>query len=291
MIIDSHAHYAHPRFDTEIPYLREENGAMKVCRADREALLAELKKNGIAGVIEPSIGFDSIEKQLTIVSEHSDFMWATVGVHPTRCINTAWEKRRSVEKYAEKSDLIAIGETGLDYHYPRNQQHRLRQKRWFVFQIKLADKLNLPLILHVRAADRDALRILKKHKARLHGGVAHCFSGDAQLAREYIGLGFAIGIGGRLLCNDEQGRALCDAVKHVPLSSILVETDAPFVLPDTDELQCSGKQRRKLCNSSLILPAVIRRIAEIRGEAYASVEDAIYQNTVRVFGLLTAGGG
>ncbi len=291
MIIDSHAHYAHPRFDTEFPYLDRENGAYTVSRAHREELLAEMRDQQIVGFIEPSIGFDSIEKQLKLVSAHSPYMWAAIGVHPTRCIHTPWKNRKKVTEYAEESHPIAIGETGLDYHYPRNQQHRLRQKRWFVYQLKLAHRLNLPLVLHIREADGDALKILKKYRALLHGGVVHCFGGDHRLAEEYISLGFTIGIGGKLLCPDEQGRALCDTVKHVPLTHLLVETDAPFVLPDTAELTCSGNQRKKLCNSSLILPAVIRKIAELRGESHETVEETIYQNTVRTFGLRINGGG
>ncbi len=289
MIIDSHAHYAHARFDVEIPYLRAQNGEYTVCRADREGLLAEMRKHHIVGFIEPSIGFDSIEKQLTLVSEHRAFMWAALGVHPTRCIHTAWENRQKVKEYAENNNIIAIGETGLDYHYPREKQHRLRQKRWFVYQLKLADRLRLPLVLHIRMADKDALKILKKYKTRLHGGVVHCFTGDHRLAEEYIALGFTIGIGGKLLCDDAEGHALRDTVAHVPSDALLVETDAPYVLPDIDELICSGHQRKKLCNSSLILPMVIRRIAELRGEDPEAIEDTIYRNTVRVFKLSVDG--
>lgn len=290
MIIDSHAHYAHARFDAEVPYLSERDGEYAVCRADREGLFSELQKNGIAGVIEPSIGFDNIEKQLTVVSEHRSRMWAAIGVHPTRCIRTAWKHRKKLREYAEDGNIVAIGETGLDYHYPREKQHRLRQKRWFVYQLKLAHRLKLPLILHIRAADTDALKILKKYKTRIHGGVAHCFTGDFRLAEKYIELGLTIGIGGKLLWDDEEGRTLRDTVKRVPLTCLVVETDAPFVLPDVDDRLCRGNQRKKLCNSSLILPTVIRKIAELRGEPLETVEETICQNTVRVFKLPVDGG-
>ena len=290
MIIDSHAHYAHPRFDTEFPYLDREDNTYTVNRADREALLADMREQQIVGFIEPSIGFDSIEKQLKLVAAHSPYMWAAIGIHPTRCIHTPWKSRKKVAQYAEEAHPIAIGETGLDYHYPRNQQNRLRQKRWFIYQLKLAHRLGLPLVLHIREADRDALKILKKYRSLLHGGVVHCFGGDHHLAEEYIGLGFTVGIGGKLLCSDDQGKILCDTVKHIPLTSLLVETDAPFVLPDIADLPCSGNQRKKICNSSLILPIVIQKIAELRGESCKAVEDTIYQNTVKTFGLRVNGG-
>lgn len=288
-IIDSHVHYAHARYGTEFPYLCTDGEGYGVRRADRETLLRDMKESGIVGFIEPSIGFDAIENQLSLVCAHGDSMWAALGIHPTRCIRTPLKNRNLLREYAVRGEAIAIGETGLDYHYPRMKQHRLRQRMWFIYQIKLADLLGLPLILHVRDADRDALHILKKYKDRLHGGVIHCFSGDLACAQEYISLGFVLGIGGKLLADDERAQVLSQAVKGVALSDLVVETDAPFVLPDTGELSCSGKQRRKLCNSSLVLPLVIGRIAAIRAEDPSVVRQAVYRNTVRVFGLRMKG--
>ena len=178
----------------------------------------------------------------------------------------------------------------MDYHYPRREQHRLRQKRWFVHQIKLADRLGLPLVLHVRDADGDALRILRRFRTKLHGGVIHCFHGDLQTAEAYIGLGYALGIGGKLLWDDEEGRRLGETIRRVPLSALLAETDAPFVFPDIGDGIAGKNQRKKLCNTSLILPAVIRRIAELRGEPRETVEETVYCNTIRVFGLIEKGG-
>lgn len=286
MIIDSHAHYVHARYDMEFPYLCEINGNYEVRRANREGLLVQMQKNGIVGFIEPSIGLDAIEKQRALVSSHHNCMcWGAIGVHPTRCIHTPWRKRKKLVEYAECEGIIAIGETGLDYHYPRHKQYRLRQKFWFIYQIKLADRLKLPLVLHIRAADRDALKILKKYRTRLHGGVVHCFGGDYLCAKEYIALGFVLGIGGKLLCNDCEANALRDTIKQANLTDLLIETDAPFVLPDVGELTCSANQRKKLCNSSLILPLIIQKIASIRGEDESIVENTIYENTLRVFGI------
>lgn len=285
MIIDSHTHYAHARYDREFPYLEEQNGDYAVQRATREQLLASMKTNGIVGIIEAAIGLDGIEKQIALASDPSFRTWITVGVHPTRCIHTPWRLRKKVTSYAETMAPVAIGETGLDYHHPRKKQHRLRQNIWFRYHLHLADRLKLPLVLHIRNADKYALPILQKYRTRLHGGVVHCFSGDITLAEQYIRLGFALGIGGKLLCDDEQGKILCETVKRVPLDTLIVETDAPFVLPDTGKLPCSRKQLRKLCNSSLILPAVIRKIAELRSEDYEATERAIYRNTIRVFRL------
>ena len=282
MIIDSHAHYAHARYDVEFPYLSYGDSSYEVCRADRENLFLEMQKKGIVGVIEPSIGFENIEKQMALVAENPDFMRLSLGVHPTRCFRTDWKNRKKLKYYAENASLVAIGETGLDYHYKREEQHRWTQKRWFVYQIKLADRLGLPLVLHIRNADNDALKILKRYQKKLHGGVVHCFSGDFSLAEKYISLGFALGIGGKLLCK-EDAAILSETVKRVPLSSLLLETDAPFVLPDTEKGLCTGNQRKKLCNSSCILPCLLETIADLRGESRAFVEETIYRNTRRIF--------
>ena len=285
MIIDSHTHYAHARYDHEFPYPEEQNGIYSVQRATREQLLANMKTNGIVGIIEAAIGLDGIENQIALASGSSLCTWITVGVHPTRCIHTPWKFRKKVTDYANTANPVAIGETGLDYHYPRKKQHRLRQNIWFRYHLRLADRLKLPLVLHIRSADKYALPILQKYRFRLHGGVVHCFSGDAALAEQYINLGFALGIGGKLLCDDEQGKTLCETIKHVPLDALVAETDAPFVLPDMGKLPCSRKQLRKLCNSSLILPAVIRKIAELKSQDYETTERAIYRNTIRIFRL------
>ena len=195
MIIDSHAHYAHPKYDREFPYLCEKDGEYAGARADREGLFAEMKRAGITQIIEPSIGFDAIEKQIALAESHKDYIKLVLGVHPTRCIHISLKKRKALKAYAEKYAPIAIGETGLDYHYDRKEQKRFLQKRWFNYQIKLAHKLELPLVLHVREADKDAVKILKRNKKRLHGGVAHCFTGGTEDAMEFISLGYAIGIG------------------------------------------------------------------------------------------------
>jgi TatD DNase family protein len=138
----------------------------------------------------------------------------------------------------------------------------------------------------VRDADNDALKILQKHKAILHGGVAHCFHGDLGTASEYIALGFTLGIGSKVL---EDNAEMHDAIRSVPLSSIIVETDAPYLRPDISQVNASNRQKKKARNSSLILPSVITKIAELRGEDRDAVEKAIYENTLRAFHLTEAG--
>ena len=140
------------------------------------------------------------------------------------------------------------------------------------------------MIYHVRDAHRDALRILKRHPARKLGGVIHCFTGTRQDAESYVALGLHIGIGGAILQQPERSESLWEAVKAIPLDRILVETDAPFVLPYCKDV-FKPKQVRRTRNTSLVLPAVIGKIAQLKGVSYAEVEKATAQNAIRLFDL------
>ena len=180
--------------------------------------------------------------------------------------------------------VIAIGEIGLDYHYKREEQHRLKQHIWFLYQLNLAWKMKLPVILHVRDAHKDALRILKCHPARKLGGIIHCFYGSWEIAEQYLKLGYHFGIGGSLLQQEERAGALWESVKHIPLDKLLVETDAPFILPYCKDV-IQPKLLRRARNTSLILPAVIEKIAELKELPTEVVERAVFENTIRLFSL------
>ena len=203
------------------------------------------------------------------------------------------ERLLSVEKEAstllqdarKRADekVIAIGETGLDYHYERKKQHRLRQKMWFKWQIRLAEELKRPLILHIREAHEDAISILRKNKNRLHGGVCHCFVGDASVAKIYTEeLGLSLGIGGYLLMQSEESKLLSEVVKVTPIEYLILETDGPFVKPEKPE-NISKKKWEHARNTSLILPAVASKIAMIKGIMQEEVMRITEENTRRVF--------
>ena len=140
------------------------------------------------------------------------------------------------------------------------------------------------MILHVRDAHEDALRILKFHPARKLGGVIHCFYGSKEIAEQYLKLGYHFGIGGSVLQLEERAKDLLEAIPHIPLDRILVETDAPFILPYCKDV-IQPKLLRRARNTSLILPAVIKKIAELKGISADEVEQAITDNTIRLFSL------
>ena len=208
-----------------------------------------------------------------------------IGVHPTRSIFEKWSDRHKLAIYANMPGVIAIGEIGLDYHYKREEQHRLKQHLWFIYQLNLAWKMKLPVILHVRDAHEDALRILRWHPARKLGGVIHCFYGSREIAEQYLKLGYHIGIGGSILQLEERAKDLWEAIPYIPLERILVETDAPFILPYCKDV-IQPKLLRRARNTSLILLAVIKKIAELKGISADEVEQTTMENAIRLFSLL-----
>ena len=284
MIIDSHAHYNNNAYKKPFRYLTYGDDGYALKEGDRDQLFQELLKNNIPYSIEPGVSLESCKEVLELASEYPGRISPAIGFHPTRSIYEKWSDRKMLEEYATSPNVIAIGEIGLDYHYKREEQHRLKQHLWFLYQLDIAWKLKLPVILHVRDAHDDALRILKWHPARKLGGVIHCFYGSKEIAEQYLKLGYHIGIGGSVLQLEERAKDLWEAIPHIPLDRILVETDAPFILPYCKDV-IQPKLLRRARNTSLILPAVIKKIAELKGVSADEVEKMTTENTVRLFRL------
>ena len=246
--------------------------------------MQEMEGADIRYFIEPGVSLQSCEEVLHLAGEHPGKIFPAMGIHPTRSVFEKWSDRKKLDAFAKMPGVIAIGECGLDYHYKREEQHRLKQHIWFLYQLDLAWRLKKPVILHVRDAHEDALRILRWHPARKLGGVIHCFYGSREIAEQYLKLGYHFGIGGSLLQQEERAGALWEAIKHIPLDKILLETDAPFILPYCKDV-IQPKLLRRARNTSLILPAVIRKIAELKNLSAEEVETAVAENTIRLFAL------
>jgi TatD DNase family protein len=284
VIIDSHAHYNNNAYKKPFRYLTYDNDGYSLKEGELPQLMQEMEEANIRYFIEPGVSLQSCEEVLQLCSEYPGRIFPTIGVHPTRSIFEKWSDRHKLAEYANTPGVIAIGEIGLDYHYKREEQHRLKQHIWFLYQLNLAWKLKLPVILHVRDAHEDALRILKWHPARKLGGVIHCFYGSKEIAEQYLKLGYYIGIGGSLLQLEERAKDLWKAIPSIPLDRILLETDAPFILPYCKDV-IQPKLLRRARNTSLILPAVIKKIAELKGLSSDEVEQATTENTIRLFSL------
>ena len=284
MIIDSHAHYNNNAYKKPFRYLSYDKDGYALREGDREQLFQELVDADIPYSIEPGVSLQSCEEVLQLCAEYPRRIFPAIGIHPTRSIFEKWSDRHKLDAYANTPGVIAIGEIGLDYHYKREEQHRLKQHLWFIYQLNLARKMKLPVILHVRDAHEDALRILRWHPAHKLGGVIHCFYGSREIAERYLKLGYHIGIGGSVLQLEERAKDLWNAVPHIPLERILLETDAPFILPYCKDV-IQPKLLRRARNTSLILSAVINKIAELKGISPDEVEKATTENTINLFSL------
>ena len=268
MIVDSHAHYAHASFSGNFRYLSWE-GNWTLKEGTLEELLSEMADRGITMSVEPGISLDFNEQILETAKRYPGRIFPAVGCHPTRCIHEKWRERKRLDGYCKDNAVVAIGETGLDYHHPRQEQQRLKQYLWFLYQLRLAKKRKLPLILHIRDADWDAIRVLKLFRPK-YGGVVHCCGEGWDVIEEYLKLGLYIGIGGILL-TPARNEKLKEAVKRIPLDRILVETDSPYVLPYCKDV-LPPKLVRRTRNSSLILPRIIAEIAALQGKTPEEVE-------------------
>ena len=284
MIIDSHAHYNNNAYKKPFRYLTRNIDGFALAEGDLNQLFQELIDANILYSIEPGVSLQSCEEVLQLCGDYPNRLFPAMGVHPTRSIYEKWTDRKKLESFAKNPSVIAIGECGLDYHYKREEQHRLKQHIWFLYQLDLAWRLKKPVILHVRNAHEDALRILKWHPARKLGGVIHCFYGSWEIAEQYLKLGYHFGIGGSLLQQEERAGALWEAVQHIPLDKILVETDAPFILPYCKDV-IPSKLLRRTKNSSMILHEVIQKIAFLKEISPSQVEEVTVQNTITLFNL------
>lgn len=283
-MIDTHAHYAHRTFDGEFSYVAQGADGLCLQTGDRSQLFEALRQAGISCSIEPATSFESNQQVLQLSREYP--VLPAIGLHPTRVAEVTGRQLRALKALARTPGVAAIGECGLDYHLPRQEQHRLRQLRCFLFQIRLANRLELPLILHVRQAHSQVLKVLSLCPPR-YGAVIHCFDQGPDCAAQYRKLGCYFGIGGSILADEALAAPLWQAVREMPLDRILLETDSPYVKP-----RCRGsipkKAMQRARNTSLILPAVVHRIAQLKSLPDSTVEDATTRNAERLFQALAA---
>ena len=284
MIIDSHAHYNNSAYKKPFRYLSCDKDGYALKEGELPQLMQEMKNTNIRSFIEPGVSLQSCKEVLELAEQYPGRIFPAMGIHPTRAIYEKWSARKKLDVFVKMPGVVAIGECGLDYHHKREEQYRLKQHLWFIYQLNLAWKMKMPVILHVRDAHEVALRILRIHPAQKLGGVIHCFYGSKEIAEQYLKLGYHIGIGGSVLQLEERAKDLWEAIPHIPLDRILVETDAPFILPYCKDV-IQPKLLRRARNTSLILPAVIKKIAELKGISPNEVERATTENTIRLFRL------
>lgn len=254
MIFESHAHYEDKQFDL-----------------DREVLLESLKENNISYVVNVSSSIQTIKQTLELVEQYS-FIYGAVGVHPEETAELTEESFSWLKAMTQKEKVVAVGEIGLDYYW--DEPDRAIQKRWFERQMELARQVKLPMIIHSRDAAKDTLDMMKALKAEEIGGVVHCFSYGIEMAREYLDMGFYLGIGG--VVTFQNAKKLKEVVEYIPLESILLETDCPYLSPVPNR----GKR-----NSSLNLVYVAKEIARIKGVSYEEVVEVTRKNAKKMYSI------
>ena len=252
-IIDTHTHYDDGRFDE-----------------DREALFSSLSQAGLLAVVNAASTVASWEDNRRL-AERFPLAYYMIGVHPDEVGELTEERFAQMEALLEQEKAVAVGEIGLDYYWDR--ESRDLQKSWFLRQLKLANRRDKAVSIHSREASKDTFELLKQYGKDLRL-VLHCYSGSPEIAREYVKMGYYLGIGG--VVTFKNGRRLQETVAAVPLSSLVLETDCPYLAPEPF---------RGSRNTSLNLPYVARRIGEIKGVEPEEVVRVTTENARKLFGL------
>lgn len=254
MIFDTHTHYNDKKYEE-----------------DRMEVLASLASAHVAKVVNISASWKDLEDTLRLIKE-IPYMYGAVGIHPDHVGELDEERMKKLQMYCHEDKVVAVGEIGLDYHWMTEPKEV--QKQWFIRQLALAKEEDLPVVIHSRDAAGDTFEIMKKEHAGTTGGVIHCYSGSVEMAREYVKLGYYLGIGG--VVTFKNSKTLKNVVKEIPLSHLVLETDCPYLAPSPNR----GKR-----NTSAYLPYVVEEIAKLKGVARQEVESATWDNAVHLYRL------
>lgn len=254
MIIDTHAHYDDEAFDE-----------------DRDILLKEMSKNGIGLIVNMGASLRGCRDTIALTEQY-DFIYGGIGVHPSDTAELDEDSFQWLKEKLGQPKIVAVGEIGLDYHYPEPSVQV--QKQWFERQLELAREVKLPVVIHSREAAKDTLDMMQALRAEEIGGVIHCFSYGVEMAREYVNMGFYIGVGG--VITFKNGKKLKEVVEYLPLDRIVLETDCPYLSPEPNR----GKR-----NSSLNLTYVVDEIARIKGISQEEVISVTEENARKLYRL------
>lgn len=259
-MIDTHTHYAHSRFDE-----------------DREAMLEKAFRTGVDAMINIAITYESNEQMNAMFAPHDNIFYA-IGIHPCRiseedCANVS-HRLAGLHSFADWPKTVAIGETGLDYYREDDPDRQQIQRDWFRRHIELALEKKLPLVLHVRGegAMEDVIRILDSYSLPEMPGVCHCFVGNPDEAEQLLNRGFLLGIGGQV--THRKMKDLRDSMKMIPMESILLETDCPFLAP-------AGHDSKR--NSSDSLPLIVKVISQLKNVPEKTVIQMTNENAKKLF--------
>ena len=253
MIFDTHAHYDDEQFND-----------------DRVELLNSMEEQGVGTIVNVSATYNSCRKVIALAKEYP-FVYAAVGIHPDEVGSLNEETFAQMKELFKEDKVVAVGEIGLDYYW--DNEPREVQKKWFIRQLELARELELPVLIHSREAAADTMEIMKEHSKGL-SGVIHCYSYSKEMAQEYIKMGFYIGVGG--VITFKNAKKLKEVVENIPLTSIVLETDCPYMAPEPNR----GKR-----NNSAYICYVAEKIAELKGITYEEVVEQTEKNARHMYRL------
>lgn len=249
MLVDTHCHLSNDEYE-DLDKIIEDD-------------FKEVDKIIISGCNKKDI-LESIE-----IAEKYENIFVTIGYHPDQVGNVSDEDLSFLEEKCSHNKVVGIGEIGLDYHYVDDNHDE--QIALFEKQLKLAEKLNMPVVIHSRDATKDTIDALKKYNVR---GVIHAFSGSVETANIYISMGFLLGIGGVVTFKNSK---LFEVVKAVGIEHIVLETDSPYLTPHPF---------RGLQNSSKYIPIIARRVSEVTEKSYEEVSLITGDNAIKMFDLI-----
>ena len=259
-LIDIGANLAHDSFDD-----------------DRDDVIQRAVDAGVTRIVITGSSDDSNTRAATLAEAAPGTLFATAGVHPHHASDYTDESDTIIRSLVNKEAVVAVGECGLDYF--RNFSPRDAQLHAFRRQLDIARETGLPVFLHQRDAHDDFVEILEPALPGISRAVAHCFTGEHESLREYLALGLYVGITG-WICDERRGKHLYDIASIIPDDKLMIETDAPYLMPRT--LRPKPKTRR---NEPGYLPEVLRVLAEARDQSVEYVARITTENAARFFSL------
>lgn len=254
-LFDSHAHLDDQKFEQ-----------------DRETLICQIRESGVTKLISAGYSLEGSKKAMELANKY-DFIYATVGISPNDIPQTEEELWKNLSKIEEMIQLskkiVAIGEIGLDYYW--NEKNKPLQKLAFIKQIDLANKLELPIVIHTREAIMDTLEILKKNEV-VRKGVFHCCPLNRELVKEVLKLGFYVSFAGPVTFKNSKNAD--EIITLVPIERMLIETDSPYLSPEP------FRGRR---NDSRNVKYIAQKIAEVKKMTLEDVARVTYKNAKMIF--------
>ena len=242
----------------------------KAFKDDIEGYIERAKKEGVSRLLIIAWDVASSKKAIAIADKYNN-VYAAVGIHPVDAVKTPRSDLKKIEALLHHPKVVALGEIGLDYHWIKDEKERLIEKEFFIAQIELANKYKKPVVIHMRDAINDTYQTLKSNLP-LYNGIMHSYSGPKEMVKDFIDLGFYIGLGGPVTyLNAKEPK---EVAKVVPSDRLVIETDAPYLSPHPF---------RGRLNESKRIPIIAEMIATLREVSVNEIAKITTENARRLF--------